>query len=573
MTIRLSLARFSLLFFVILLIVFLGLTNVARAQEIMSLDEVKKGDKGYGLTVFEGNKAEKFDFEVVGIYESFPKYIVVYLSGGPKDRNGQEILKNANVIAGMSGSPLYVNNKVIGSIAMAPTFPKEPYALVTHIEFTLSFVTSTLTLPNKFISGNFQWPGFTEYIKPGESYTFCEVWGADFVCGGGTVIMSNPYDHKFLYLLGHSGYVRTGVIALPFWRSQVLAVLPSLASSTKIVQESELGPMLGSVIFNGPFGQIAQIGSMPKFMSVRVVLENSMPEKRDRTFFLAYTANTPMHIAGCFLAQRGLTDGLLDLDVDVKMNILGMGEVRWTSLVNLEYALKAGQLANLFMTDALDPVVDRMDIVMRARPKYRMLKLSEVTAKAKPVEVTKKPNLATGPLEFTLSISAIGDGNWNKTVEIKVDDKFKGKKLQIADGETLFNEILPSLGPNKDAVESLNKISKRTALYLYYKKDKEPADTKKKEGQENATAVALQNVSGGMNLAVPAAAGSEKSVGLPASASVDFAWVQKPAESDIEILYVMDLPSATHLVRGKKDFSVPTADVAKTKKKKTFGIF
>ncbi len=577
MTIRLSLVRFALIFFVVLIIVLLGFAKIADAQEIMPLSAIKPGMKGYGLTVFKGKEREKFNFEVVGVYNSFPKYIVVYLSGGPKGRNGREILTNANVAAGMSGSPLYVDDKIIGSIALVPTFSKEPYTFVTPIESTLGFVTNTMKLPNKFITGHFHWPGFTEYIKPGETYVFCEVWGDNYVCGGGTVTMANPRDPEFLHLLGHSGHAYTGVFALPFWRSEVLDIVPTLNSSFKIIQERELGPMLGSVIFNGPFGQIAQLGTVPKSIPVKIVLENSAPQKIEKTLFLAYTHNIPTYVAGSLLSTRGLTDGLLDLDANARLNIAGLGEVRWTGLINFESALRAGQLVKLFLTDELNPVVDEINIAVKARPKYKALKFSEVTVEIRPTDTANKKTPIIRPVELNLSISAVGDGNWSKSVEIKLDDKYRDKKLYLADGETLLSEVLSSLEPNKAAIEFLNKISKRSALYLYYKKEAVES-SKKQESRESAAVTTPRSSSSNPNTIFVNADGQKaaenkkdgaKSVALAA----DVAWVQKPADLDTEILAVIDLPSEIYLIRGKEEVSVQTANSAKSKKKKRFFVF
>lgn len=99
---------------------------------IMPLSEVRAGMKGYGLTVFKGTKIEKFDVEVIGILRKANNgkdQIFVRLIGGPV--TGRE----ANIIQGMSGSPVYVNGKIIGAVAYGPGgFSKEPLAMLTPIE-------------------------------------------------------------------------------------------------------------------------------------------------------------------------------------------------------------------------------------------------------------------------------------------------------------------------------------------------------------------------------------------------------------------------------------------------------
>ncbi len=97
------------------------------ANEIMPLDQVKPGMKGVGRTVFAGSKIETFDVEIIGVLENAvaPKHSMVMakLSGGP--------LANTGVIAGMSGSPVYIDGKLLGAVAYGFPFSKETIAGIT----------------------------------------------------------------------------------------------------------------------------------------------------------------------------------------------------------------------------------------------------------------------------------------------------------------------------------------------------------------------------------------------------------------------------------------------------------
>ena len=106
----------------------------------MGLDKVKRGMKGYGLTVFAENKIERFDVEIVDVVHNFgPKFdvILVKLRGHELERTG--------VISGMSGSPVYLtdpedgNDKLIGAIAYGWEFnaPGPPIGGVQPIEHML----------------------------------------------------------------------------------------------------------------------------------------------------------------------------------------------------------------------------------------------------------------------------------------------------------------------------------------------------------------------------------------------------------------------------------------------------
>ncbi|HZP01003.1 MAG TPA: SpoIVB peptidase S55 domain-containing protein, partial [Terriglobia bacterium] len=91
--------------------------------------EVRPGLKGVGRTIFEGDKVEEFQVEFLGVLKNVlaPKrdIILARLSGGPLEKTG--------VIAGMSGSPVYVDGKLVGAIALSFPFSKEPLAGITPI--------------------------------------------------------------------------------------------------------------------------------------------------------------------------------------------------------------------------------------------------------------------------------------------------------------------------------------------------------------------------------------------------------------------------------------------------------
>lgn len=100
------------------------------------LSEIRPGLKGVGRTVFEGFKVEEFQVEILGVLKNAiaPKRSVILarLSGGP--------LEKAGVIAGMSGSPVYVDGKLVGAVSLSFPFAKEPLAGITPIEEMLQVV-------------------------------------------------------------------------------------------------------------------------------------------------------------------------------------------------------------------------------------------------------------------------------------------------------------------------------------------------------------------------------------------------------------------------------------------------
>ncbi|MCF6147844.1 MAG: hypothetical protein E3K37_04205 [Candidatus Kuenenia sp.] len=94
----------------------------------MDIDEIKPGMKGYGKTVFSGDDIEIFSVEVLGVlknWETKGDLILVKMTGSPLEETG--------IIAGMSGSPVYINNRLIGAVAYGWSFSKEAIAGVSPI--------------------------------------------------------------------------------------------------------------------------------------------------------------------------------------------------------------------------------------------------------------------------------------------------------------------------------------------------------------------------------------------------------------------------------------------------------
>ena len=103
-----------------------GLALALADIPIMTVDQLKPGMKGFGRSVFFGTEIEEFGVEVVDImHHVSPRgdLILCRLSGHGLEESG--------VVAGMSGSPVYIDGKFIGAVAYAWAFAKEPLAGVT----------------------------------------------------------------------------------------------------------------------------------------------------------------------------------------------------------------------------------------------------------------------------------------------------------------------------------------------------------------------------------------------------------------------------------------------------------
>src|SRR5215831_5030645 len=100
------------------------------SSALFPLEEVRPGLKGTARTVFSGSEPEEFGVEILGVLDGFtgPRQstIIAKLSGSNVDKTG--------VFAGMSGSPVFIDNKLVGAIAYSFPFSKEPICGITPIK-------------------------------------------------------------------------------------------------------------------------------------------------------------------------------------------------------------------------------------------------------------------------------------------------------------------------------------------------------------------------------------------------------------------------------------------------------
>ena len=107
----------------------LAAAALSAQPQFFPLKDIRPGLKGVGKTVFSGTRVEEFQVEILGVLENIgPKQslILARLSGGP--------LAETGVLQGMSGSPVYIDGRLAGAVAMAFAFSKEPIAGIRPIE-------------------------------------------------------------------------------------------------------------------------------------------------------------------------------------------------------------------------------------------------------------------------------------------------------------------------------------------------------------------------------------------------------------------------------------------------------
>ena len=259
---------------VLVLRFFGGLTIAATlhaAPAIFPLKDIRAGQHGVGRTVFAGSRVEEFDVEILGVLENLsPKESIILgrLKGGPLEHTG--------VMQGMSGSPVYIDGKLAGAVALSFPYSKDAIAGIRPIEDMLrvepdgprimarqryiardarleeiatpvsfsGFTSATLEHfgaqlremgmdPRQGVSGGGK-PGDRmgdpKNIEPGSMISAQLLAGDYSISADGTVTC---IDGDRIYAFGHR-FMASGPSDIPFARAEVLALLPNVSSSFKI---------------------------------------------------------------------------------------------------------------------------------------------------------------------------------------------------------------------------------------------------------------------------------------------------------------------------------------------------
>src|SRR5206468_8839263 len=100
--------------------------------ETIAVKDVRAGMTGYGLTVFQGTRPDRFNVRVLGVLHKFRPLEDIILIESDDAR-----LKYSGGVAGMSGSPIFIEGKLAGAFAYGFQFAKDPIAGVTPIEYMI----------------------------------------------------------------------------------------------------------------------------------------------------------------------------------------------------------------------------------------------------------------------------------------------------------------------------------------------------------------------------------------------------------------------------------------------------
>ncbi len=332
------------LFFVLILV------NVSYSRDYLTIDEIKPGMKGYGLSVFNGWEPEKFDVEIIDVIKNTSpgrSYILARLKG--------QNLEHSGVIAGMSGSPVYIDGKMVGAVAYTWSFSKDPICGITPLENMLeedrlinssskekedkifkkistpvfvngfsgfaknyledflkskSVFSSSVMIESTKISG--KEAVISSHLKPGDAVAINLIEGDLNVQGVGTVTYVRGNE---VFIFGHP-MDEAGKVSLPISRAYIFTVIPSSYLSFKIGASSE---PIGRTVYDGQNAVYCRLGEKAEMIpfTVKVNANNftktynfRVADNRDYFPYLSTSS-----IIATILNQTGFSD-----DKRVKIN-------------------------------------------------------------------------------------------------------------------------------------------------------------------------------------------------------------------------------------------------------------
>ena len=126
--------RVGLLLLALILLVAHPCLSQSRA-DMYPLDEVRVGQRAVAKSVFRGTRIESFHVEIIGVLRKFDGTRSLILG---RVLDGPVVARNSGVIGGMSGSPVYIDGRLAGAIALTWPWSREPIAGITPIEDMLA---------------------------------------------------------------------------------------------------------------------------------------------------------------------------------------------------------------------------------------------------------------------------------------------------------------------------------------------------------------------------------------------------------------------------------------------------
>ncbi len=331
------------------------------------VEELRPGMKGTAWTVFSGTEPEEFGVEVLGVLPGFPgprqSAIISRLIGANVDKTG--------VFAGMSGSPVYIDGRLVGAIAFSFPFSKEPIAGITPIKQMIDL---------------FEKGSANETLKPKEpkAVSFAQLASTEWkptlpkpAVAAVPLIAPVSQGSPLVGLLGQQMTpIATPVVfggisqeSLSMFAPQLMAngLLPvsgagGSAAITPLVKATDKtlvagtipGQMVGSISQDRASGVFGQLGHAPKMIPVNITLHTS----RDRSESYSYEIASDAFLTPLLLnitifntitsSERALGDSTI--------SIRGAIKVKGQQPIEVDHRFSAGNSAVLAAGSVASPI-------------------------------------------------------------------------------------------------------------------------------------------------------------------------------------------------------------------------
>lgn len=268
----------------------------------MKLKNIERGMKGKAKTVFHGYKVEEFPVEILDIIKNQgPVRNLILIKAG-----GKKIEEIGGIAAGMSGSPVYIEGKLIGAIGYGWQLSDHRYAMVTPIEDMLkllniskknSIKTNTpITLKTPMYTSGFNGRAFnrlkTEFekkgfkvlqsgnsnvikeeeikaIKPGSAIAVQLVRGDISIASIGTLTYVD--ENQNILAFGHP-FFNKGEVEYLLSQSYINSIIPSLDFPFKL--GSPTNKLIGTINNDRGAGIAGQLDKFPHIIPLRIKIED-----------------------------------------------------------------------------------------------------------------------------------------------------------------------------------------------------------------------------------------------------------------------------------------------------------
>lgn len=401
----------------------------------ISVDEIQRGQRGYGLSVFSGTEPERFEVEVIGVMRNLSpnvSYILARLTGHGLEQSG--------VAGGMSGSPVFLDGRLAGAVAFSWPFSNDAIAGITPIDGMRQLSTlqgmdpispppppvpmsellggrvpedlleRELSRLKPVLAGGvapaIQWtttgfgegsmgilrralgsvtpagqalPGGPADLAPGRSVAAVLVDGDFQLAATGTV--TDQYGDQVL-AFGHA-FLGLGPIRVPMATSEVVTVLSSQYNSFKI---SNIGEVVGAFEQDRLLGIQGRIGAVAPMIPVSLRVTGA--GKGEPQTFQVRVAEvpfyTPMLIGSTLVAaleSASYTSGAQGIDLDARFRLKGHGDlvIRQSfdgASAGAESASYLLGIASYLAQNSLEPVAFEsveIDVVQSPKPRAAAL--------------------------------------------------------------------------------------------------------------------------------------------------------------------------------------------------------